>query len=53
MILRLNNGDLVLTLHQPNNTPHERAAIYALVEKDSTIAIADGATKAPASRNGT
>lgn len=39
MILRLHDGSLALTLHQPNVTPHERAIIRSLTEHDTTVAL--------------
>lgn len=39
MILRLDDGQLVLTLHQPNTTPDERAAIHPLDEHPTTITL--------------
>jgi arabinan endo-1,5-alpha-L-arabinosidase len=41
MIARTLDGGLVLTLHQPNETPLERAVLLPLVEKDGTIQIGD------------
>ncbi|MEU8148751.1 family 43 glycosylhydrolase [Nonomuraea sp. NPDC048901] len=41
MIVRLRDGRLALTLHQPNTTPDERAIIHLLVEHESTIALAE------------
>ncbi|MEI5525005.1 hypothetical protein WB401_21230 [Streptomyces brasiliscabiei] len=41
MIFRLADGHLTLTLHQPNNTPDERAVVRRLVEHDTTITIED------------
>ncbi|WP_206326722.1 glycoside hydrolase family 43 protein [Streptomyces sp. S3(2020)] len=44
MIFRLADGNLALTLHQPNNTPDERAVVRRLVEHDTTITIEDTPT---------
>ncbi|MFJ9390779.1 glycoside hydrolase family 43 protein [Nocardioides sp. NPDC101246] len=40
MIARLDEGELVLTLHQPNDTPNERTVLRRLIETNGTIAIA-------------
>jgi arabinan endo-1,5-alpha-L-arabinosidase len=37
MIARTLDGRLFLTLHQPNNSPHERAAFYPLRELEDTV----------------
>lgn len=37
MIFRAFDGRLFLTLHQPNNSPHERAVFKELVEQDGSI----------------
>lgn len=37
MIARTLAGDLVLTLHRPNNTPDERATFHPLEETDVTV----------------
>lgn len=42
MVLRLPSGQLVLTLHQPNTTPDERAVILSLVESERTLRLASG-----------
>ncbi|MFJ9895972.1 glycoside hydrolase family 43 protein [Streptomyces sp. NPDC091280] len=44
MVFRLGDGSLALTLHQPNNTPDERAVVRRLVEHDTTVTIEDTAT---------
>lgn len=41
MVVRLLDGSLALTLHQPNDTPNERAVIRPLVETGDTIRLAD------------
>lgn len=40
MIVRLLDGDLALTLHQPNSSPDERAVIRRLVEHEHTVTLA-------------
>lgn len=40
MIVRLPDGSLALTLHQPNHSPDERAVIRRLVEHETTITLA-------------
>ena len=37
MIFRTFEGRLFLTLHAPNQTPHERAAFYELEERNDTL----------------
>lgn len=37
MIARTLDGGLLLTLHQPNDTPNERAAFFPLVEEERTV----------------
>lgn len=44
MVVRLLDGSLALTLHQPNTSPDERAIIRRLVEHESTITLAEGAS---------
>jgi hypothetical protein len=39
MVLRLADGGLALTLHQPNTTPDERAVIHRLIQRDGTVAV--------------
>lgn len=39
MIGRLLTGGLFLTLHQPNNSPHERAAFFPLRELEDTVVL--------------
>ncbi|WP_242633263.1 glycoside hydrolase family 43 protein [Arthrobacter sp. S39] len=39
MIFRPHDGGLALTLHQPNNTPHERATIWMLAEHERTVSL--------------
>ncbi|MEV5323163.1 alpha/beta fold hydrolase [Nonomuraea sp. NPDC052634] len=41
MIVRLRDGSLALTLHQPNDSPNERAVIRPLVEHESTVTLAE------------
>ena len=41
MIVRLLDGSLAITLHQPNDTPNERAVIRPLVTSGDTIRLAD------------
>ncbi len=41
MIVRALDGELLLTLHQPNDTPNERAVFRRLVERDGTVVLAD------------
>ncbi|WP_062204530.1 glycoside hydrolase family 43 protein [Demequina salsinemoris] len=41
MIARTLGGDLLLTLHQPNDTPHERAVLRRLRETDTSVVLAD------------
>lgn len=41
MIVRLRDGQLALTLHQPNNTPEERAVIRLLHESETTVTLLD------------
>jgi len=43
MIARTLDGELLLTLHQPNETPLERAVFRPLVEVDGTVVFAEGA----------
>ncbi|MFG2966304.1 MULTISPECIES: glycoside hydrolase family 43 protein [unclassified Streptomyces] len=43
-VFRLADGSLALTLHQPNNTPDERAVVRRLVEHDTTITTEDAPT---------
>ena len=43
MIARTLGGQLVLTLHQPNETPLERATLHRLVESEGTIRRASSA----------
>lgn len=40
MIARTLDGDLFLTLHQPNTSPRERASFYALRELEDTVLFA-------------
>ncbi len=40
MFFRTFDGDLYVTLHQPNNTPNERAAFYRLVEMEDGLRLA-------------
>ncbi len=47
MIGRALDGSLFLTLHQPNNSPHERAAFFPLRELKDTVVLAS-AEPAPA-----
>jgi beta-xylosidase len=37
MIFRAFDGQLYLTLHSPNETPHERAQLLPLVEEGGTL----------------
>ncbi|BCW62905.1 glycoside hydrolase family 43 protein [Arthrobacter sp. StoSoilB22] len=39
MIFRTHEGCLALTLHQPNNTPDERAIIRSLTEHERTVSL--------------
>lgn len=39
MIPRRLDGRLFLTLHQPNNSPNERAAFYPLRELEDTVVL--------------
>jgi arabinan endo-1,5-alpha-L-arabinosidase len=41
MIVRLRDGRLALTLHQPNRTPDERAVIRLLDEGETTVTLQD------------
>ncbi|NUS89146.1 MAG: family 43 glycosylhydrolase [Streptomyces sp.] len=41
MVVRLANGELAVTLHQPNNSPDERAVIRPLIEHQTTVTLAD------------
>ena len=41
MIARLLDGELLLTLHQPNDTPNERTVLRRLVETDETVTLAE------------
>lgn len=41
MIFRPNDGGLALTLHQPNNTPDERAIVWMLAEHERTVALGE------------
>ena len=43
MVVRLLDGTLALTLHQPNTSPDERAALRALVEHETTVTLAPSA----------
>src|SRR3546814_20660878 len=40
MITRTLDGSLLLTLHQPNDTPHERTVLRRLREQDGTVRLA-------------
>ncbi|WP_159699038.1 glycoside hydrolase family 43 protein [Arthrobacter sp. 18067] len=40
MIGRALDGSLFLTLHQPNKSPHERAAFFPLIEGEDTVVLA-------------
>ena len=40
MVVRLLDGTLALTLHQPNTSPDERAVIRPLVEHETTVTLA-------------
>jgi len=44
MIGRTLDGDLFLTLHQPNKSPHERAALFPLIELEDTVILASTET---------
>ncbi|MFJ5955467.1 glycoside hydrolase family 43 protein [Paenarthrobacter sp. NPDC092416] len=46
MIARNLDGSLFLTLHQPNNSPHERATFHRLLELDSTVILDSESTGA-------
>lgn len=50
MIVRLRDGRLALTLHQPNATPHERAVIRLLHEGDTTVTLDEGSSPPPSAR---
>ncbi|QOI63994.1 family 43 glycosylhydrolase [Arthrobacter sp. TES] len=39
MIARKLDGGLILTLHQPNQSPHERAAFFALRETEDSVVL--------------
>jgi hypothetical protein len=41
MIARAHDGTLLLTLHQPNETPLERATFHRLIETAGTVHLAD------------
>jgi len=41
MVARTLDGGLLLTLHQPNDSPHERAVFRDLVEADGTVRLAE------------
>lgn len=43
MIARTLDGELLLTLHQPNDTPHERTVLRRLREQDGTVRLDAGA----------
>ncbi|VXC03194.1 Glycosyl hydrolases family 43 [Arthrobacter sp. 9V] len=43
MIGRALDGSLFLTLHQPNKSPHERAAFFPLRELEDTVVLESGA----------
>ncbi len=43
MIGRALDGGLFLTLHQPNKSPHERAAFFPLRELEDTVVLESGA----------
>ncbi|UKA51057.1 glycoside hydrolase family 43 protein [Arthrobacter sp. FW305-123] len=43
MIGRTLDGGLFLTLHQPNKSPHERAAFFPLTELEDTVVLESGA----------
>lgn len=40
MIFRTLDGELMLTLHQPNDTPNERTVFRRLVESETTVTLA-------------
>lgn len=40
MVVRLLDGSLALTLHQPNTSPDERAVIVGLIETEHTLTLA-------------
>ncbi|MFJ6156499.1 glycoside hydrolase family 43 protein [Pseudarthrobacter sp. NPDC092184] len=44
MIARTFDGQLLLTLHQPNNSPHERASFHHLKELEDTVVLDPPAT---------
>ena len=44
MIARTFDGQLFLTLHQPNNSPHERASFHHLKELEDTVVLAPPST---------
>jgi hypothetical protein len=42
MVFRALDGRLLLTLHQPNDTPNERARFFSLAETTEGLAITAG-----------
>lgn len=40
MIVRTLDGELLVTLHQPNDTPHERALFAPIVELRDSVRLA-------------
>ena len=39
MIFKTFDGRLMLTLHQPNTTPHERMALFEIADTGTTLRI--------------